>query len=332
MPDASDPQILRVAAVQAASVFLDREATTAKACALIRQAGREGAQMVVFPEGFIPGHASWYHHHVATGPLSTGLALRLFESSVEIPGPVTQALGEAAREAGCLVVMGLCEREPGSRATMWNSQVFIGPDGKLLGKHRKFMPTVGERLVHVGGHGDTFGAVETPLGRVSGLVCGENLNPLAQFALTAERTTLHAMSWPAYFGLGGPAIGDLVRANAVNFALSAGAFVVAACGALDAASAEAMAIPEADMATLEAGGRLGGSLIAAPSGQILAGPMGAEEGLLLADCDLSLIGRVKLAMDFAGHYHRPDIFSLSVNRRRPEPVTYDEDPPAPSEG
>lgn len=319
--------IVRVAAVQAAPVFLDREATIARACDLIREAGRGGARFVVFPEGFAPGHASWYHHHVATGPLSTGLALRLFENSVEVPGPGIDAVRAAAQEAGCFVTLGICEREAGSRGTMWNSQVFIGPDGEIAGKHRKFMPTVGERLVHTGGYGDSFGTVEAPFGRVSGLVCGENLNPLAQFALTQERTLIHAMSWPAYFGLGGPAIATLVQASAVNFAIASGSFVVAACGALDEASMEAMSIPEADREILAQPGRLGGSLIVAPTGQTLAGQMGAEAGILYADCDLSLISRVKLAMDFAGHYHRPDIFSLRVNRTRPEAMTLSEAPP-----
>jgi aliphatic nitrilase len=320
---------VRVAAAQVAPVFLDRAATTAKACDLIREAGRNGAEMVVFPEGYIPAHPSWYHHHVATGPVSTGLSLRLFENAVEIPGPETDQLCAAAREAGCVVVMGLCERLAGSNGTMFNTHITIDADGTLLGKHQKFMPTVGERLVHTGGHGDTFGGHDTALGRVSGLICGENLNPLAIFALTSEHTVIHGMSWPAYFGLGGTPIHLLVQANSQAFALMSGAFVVSACGVLDAPMIETMQMPEADRATLAEPGRLGGSLIVAPSGAILAGPMGTEEGLLYADCDLSVIRRAKLAVDFAGHYNRPDIFSLHVNRRAPAARVDHTDPPAP---
>ena len=308
---------VRVAAAQAAPVFLDRAATTEKACGLIREAGRKGAELIVFPEGYIPAHPSWYHHHVATGPFSTALAVRLFENSVEIPGPETDRLCAAAREAGCAVIMGVCERLAGSNGTMFNTHVTIDADGTFLGKHQKFMPTVGERLVHTGGHGDTFGGHDTALGRVSGLICGENLNPLAIFALTSEHTLIHGMSWPAYFGLGGTPMQLLVQANSQAFALMSGAFVVSACGVLDEPMIETMQISEADRATLAEPGRLGGSMIVAPSGAILAGPMGPEEGLLLADCDLSVIRRAKLAVDFAGHYNRPDIFSLHVNRRAP---------------
>ena len=308
---------IRVAAMQVAPVFLDRAATTAKACDLIREAGRNGAEFVVFPEGFIPAHPSWYHHHTATGPLCTGLALRLFEQSVEVPGPEVTALCAAAREAGTFVVMGICERRPGSGGTMWNSQLYIGPDGRLVGKHRKFMPTLGERIVHTLGYGDSFGSVEAPFGRVSGLICGENLNPLAISALTAEHVVLHGMSWPAYFGLGGSAIELLVKANSQAFALMAGAFVVSACGVVDAAALEAMAPSAADREVLETPGRMGGSLIVAPSGAVVAGQMGAEEGILYADCDLSMIRRAKLAIDFSGHYQRPDIFSLQVSRVAP---------------
>lgn len=320
-------RIVRVAAVQAASVCLDRDATTEKACALIREAGRNGAEFAVFPEGFIPAHPSWYHHHPATGPVAAELALRLFENAVEIPGPVTDALATAAREAGVFVIMGVCERLPGSNGTMFNSHVHIGADGRLLGKHQKFMPTVGERLVHAGGHGDSFGTVEAPFGRASGLICGENLNPLAIFALTAERTLIHGTSWPAYFGLGGTPMNLLVQANSQSFALMSGAFVVSACGVLDASMIETMQIGEADLARLAEPGRTGGSLIVGPSGAILAGPMGTEEGILYADCDLSAIRRAKLWVDFAGHYNRPDIFSLTVNRIAPQ-AFHDLRPPA----
>lgn len=312
---------VRVAAVQAAPVCLDRAATTEKACALVREAGRNGAEFAVFSEGFIPAHPSWYHHHVATGPVALGLALRLFENSVEIPGPETDALCAAAREAGVFVVMGVCERLAGSNGTMFNTHVYIGADGQLIGKHQKFMPTVGERLVHSRGFGDSFGSVEAQFGRVSSLICGENLNPLAIFALTTENTVIHGTSWPAYFGLGGTPMSLLVQANSQAFALMSGAFVVSACEALDQGMIDTMQISEADLRKLAEPGRTGGSMIVAPTGAILAGPMGPEEGILYADCDLSLIRRAKLTLDFAGHYNRPDIFSLSVNRLAPHART-----------
>ena len=199
--------VVKVAAVQAASVFLDREGSTEKACRLIREAGRNGARVIGFPEGFIPAHPVWYHHHSATGALSNRLATELFKNAVEIPGPETDALGAAARDANAYVVIGACEKMPNTTGTMFNSQIYIAPDGTLIGKHQKIMPTVGERLVHMGGFGDTFGAFQTEFGPMSGLICGENSNPLAVFALTAEGTRIHVMSWPNHF----PTSGDPLR-------------------------------------------------------------------------------------------------------------------------
>src|ERR1044071_2759415 len=142
---------VKVAAGQAASVFLDREGSVEKACPLIREAGKNGARVIRFPEAFIPAHPVWYHHHAATGALANKLAVELFKNAVEIPGPQTDALGRAARDANAYVVMGVCEKLPNTTGTMFNTQIYLGPDGRLIGKHQKIMPTVGERLVPQGG-------------------------------------------------------------------------------------------------------------------------------------------------------------------------------------
>src|SRR3990167_7995530 len=134
--------VVKVAAVQAASVFLDREGSTEKACRLIRGAGRNSARVIAFPEGFIPAHPVWYHHHPATSAISIRLATELFKNSVEIPGPEIEALCAAAREANAYVVIGVCEKRPKTIGTMFNSQIYIGPDGKVIGKHQKIMPAV----------------------------------------------------------------------------------------------------------------------------------------------------------------------------------------------
>jgi nitrilase len=140
--------VVRVAAVQAASVFLDREGSVEKACRLITQAAAEGARVIAFPEGFIPAHPLWYHHHPATGAVANRLAVELFKNSLQVPSPDFDALCAAARAAQAYVVMGVCEKKPETTGTMYNAQLFIGPDGTLLGRHVKIMPTVGERLVH----------------------------------------------------------------------------------------------------------------------------------------------------------------------------------------
>src|SRR5258708_4244107 len=147
--------IVRVAAVQAASVFLDREGSTHKACRLIGEAGRGGARVIAFPEGFVPAHPVWFHHHAATSALANRLSVELFKNAVEIPGPQVDALCDAARAANAYVVIGVCEKIPNTIATMFNTQLYIGPDGALIRKHQKIMPTMGERLVPTRAHART---------------------------------------------------------------------------------------------------------------------------------------------------------------------------------
>src|SRR5258706_13339291 len=225
--------IVKVAAVQAASVFLDREGSTEKACRLIREAGKEGARLIGFPEGFIPAHPVWYHHHPATGAGANELAVLLFGNAVEIPGPEIDALCAAAREANAYVGMGVCGKLPRTIGTMFNTQVYIGPEGQLLGKHQKLVPTLGERLVHTGGCGDTFGAFQTEFGPMSGLICGENSKPPALFALTPEGTRLHVMSWPNPFPTNGDPMRNRVAVDSQAFAQMSKAWVISACGTVD---------------------------------------------------------------------------------------------------
>src|SRR3954467_7714149 len=312
---------VKVAAVQAASVFLDRDGSTEKACRLIREAGANGARVIGFPEGFIPAHPVWYHHHAATAALSNRLATELFKNAVEIPGPETAALSEAARDAKAYVVMGVCEKMPNTLGTMFNTQIYFGPDGTLIGKHQKIMPTVGERLVHTGGYGDTFGVFQTEFGPMSGLICGENSNPLAVFALTAEGTRIHVMSWPNHFPTSGDPMRNRVLVDSQAFAQMSKAFVVSACGTVDEAMIKMLKVgPEAEKFLRNPDG-CGGSTIVAPNSRVLAGPMGAEEGILYAECDIGIGIQAKLRHDFAGHYNRPDVFQLHINRGAPRIYT-----------
>ncbi len=313
--------VVKVAAVQAASVFLDRAGSTEKACRLIRDAGRSGARVIGFPEGFIPAHPVWYHHHAATSAIANKLAVELFKNSVEIPGPEIELLSAAARDANAYVVIGVCEKLPRTIGTMFNTQVYIGPDGTLLGKHQKIMPTVGERLVHMGGFGDTFGAFQTEFGPMSGLICGENSNPLAVFALTAEGTRIHVMSWPNHFPTSGDPMRNRVSVDAQAFAQMSKAFVIAACGTVDADMIRKLEAGPGGEKFLRNPDCCGGSVIVAPNSRILAGPMGAEEGILYAECNLELGVLTKLRHDFAGHYNRPDIFQLRINRSAPHIYT-----------
>src|SRR3954464_6144635 len=319
---------VKVAAVQAASVFLDRAGSTQKACQLIREAGKSGARIIGFPEGFIPAHPVWYHHHAATGAIANKLAVELFKNAVEIPGPETAALGEAARAAHAYVVIGVCEKLPNTTGTMFNTQIYFGPDGAIIRKHQKIMPTVGERPGPMGGYGDTFGAFQSEFGPMSGLICGENSNPLAVFSLIAEGTRIHVMSWPNHFPTSGDPMRNRVSVDSQAFAQMSKAFVISACGTVDEHMIEMLqAGPEAET-FLRNPDCNGGSVIVAPNSRILAGPMGAEEGILYAECNLELGVQMKLRHDFAGHYNRPDIFQVHVNRAAPQLYRVYNDPAA----
>jgi aliphatic nitrilase len=211
---------------------------------------------------------------------------------------------------------------------MYNSQVYIGPDGRMLAKHQKLMPTVGERLVHTGGFGDTFGAFQTEFGPMSGLICGENSNPLAVFALTAEGTRIHVMSWPNHFPTSGDPLRNRVAVDSQAFAQMSKAWVISACGTVDEDMVRKLEVGPTGEKFLRDPNSCGGSLIVAPNSRIVAGPMGPEEGILYAECDVEVGVQMKLRHDFAGHYNRPDIFQVHVNRSAPRIYTVHTTPDA----
>lgn len=308
---------VKVAVVQAAPIFLDREATTDKACRLIREAGQAGAKLVAFPEGFIPGHPLWYHFHPATGPTSRDMALKLFKNSVEIPGPQTDLLCRAAKEAGATVVMGLCEKRAGTFGTMFNSQLFISSTGEIIGKHQKLTPTVGERLVHMGGFGDTLRAFDTEFGKIAGLICGESSNPLSLFTLIAEGTMILIISWPNLPGRKMLNRADRALMAARSCAFMSKAYILNCVGTVNDAMRAMLAYTEDDKKFLADDKLTGGSSVISPNGELLAGPLGHEEAILYADLDLERAVEEKLIHDLAGHYNRPDVFCLKVNSGAP---------------
>ncbi|MDP2606491.1 MAG: carbon-nitrogen hydrolase family protein [Deltaproteobacteria bacterium] len=308
---------LRVAAIQAAPVFLDREATTEKASRLIREAGAGGARLVGFPEGFIPGHPLWYHFLSASSGRSRQLATQLFLNSVEVPSPTTDRLCQAAREAGVYAVIGFCERMPGTTGTMYNSQLFVSPHGEIIGKRQKIMPTGGERLVHALGSGDGLRPVETEFGPVSGLICGENSNPLAVFTLQALGTRVHVASWPSHFSETQPML-DAIEISTRALAYQGGVFVVNSVGLVSDEMIEMLASSEEDRRFLKRRQEEnGGASIIGPRGRFIAGPMGPGEGILYGDINLNEIVTRKVIQDFAGHYNRPDLFTLTLNSSSP---------------
>jgi nitrilase len=309
--------VYRVAAVQASPVFMDREASVAKACKLIAEAGSGGAQLAVFPETWLPGFPIWIERAPGTAlwdhqPAKEAFT-RLVANAVEAPGSTTDALCAAAAEAGCGVVMGINERQGGRLSgTLYNTIIYVGEDGRLLGKHRKLIPTYAERLIWGQGDGSTLGAFDTPVGRVGGLVCWEHWMPLARHAMHVTGEQVHAALWPT--------VEEIHQVASRHYAFEARCFVVAAGSVLRRDQVpDDLEIFRGD--GIDPGEHLlaGGSAIIGPDGNYLAGPAGAEETILYTDLDTSRIAAEHQTFDPVGHYARPDVFSVTINTA---PQTY----------
>jgi nitrilase len=297
-----------VAAVQASYVLLNRDACVEKAVTLIAQAAGEGARIVVLPEAFIPGTPIWIDSRPIWDGDEDWYAL-LVEQAVVVPGPVTASLGAAARAAGVFLVIGVQEREPHG-TTIFNTTLYFGPDGGLIAKHRKLMPTGSERTVWGMGDGSTLPVVDTPYGRLSGLTCWENYMPLARFYLYAQGVDIWAAPTLAR--------GDAGIATLRHIAREGRCFVIGVnpCLHVDQIPAH---LPRRDQlwpgAQREADAWVepGNSVIVGPNGELLAGPVRQQETILTAAVDLRKVRAARRLFDPAGHYHRPDIFKLCVD-------------------
>ena len=307
-----------VAAVQAAYVLMDQQACLDKAVTLLGKARDNGARIVVFPEVFIPGTPIW----IDSRPIWDGDGdwyAMLVDQAVVVPGPVTERLAAAARDASAYVVIGVQEREPHG-ATIYNSTLYFGPDGSLLGKHRKLVPTGSERTVWGMGDGSTLPVIDTPYGRLSGLTCWENFMPLARYYLYSQGVDIWAAPTLA------PSDGWIATMR--HIALECRCYVIGVnpCLHLDQIPADfphreqLWAVQEGDGGWVEHGN----SVIVDPTGKILAGPAQHEETILYADVDLASVHAARRFFDPVGHYSRPDIFQLQVDTRsRPGVVTHE---------
>lgn len=313
------PSPIRVAAVQAAPVWLDRAGTIAKACDLIAEAGRHGADVVGFPENFIPGHPVWFYYHAATSAASQEFSVRLFREAVEVPSEATDALCRAAAQAQINVVMGLTERRAGSTGTLFNTQLFISREGRIVARHRKLVPTVGERLVHAPGDAASQTPAGFDVGVVTGLICGENSNPLAIADLGAYYPYVHVASWPNHFIPAWCGMQETSLLASRNVAYMNKCYALSACGTNSAQMLKELPLSDADREFLRDPGKSGGSAIIDPYGSVVAGPLpGDQEGILYADTEPDMVIRGRFVHDFAGHYNRPDIYQLRVAREPKE--------------
>ncbi len=291
-------ETVRVAAIQATPVILNAEATVDKACELLGDAAADGAQLAVLPETFVavyPGN-DWAHDAGSFAGWDE-LWERLWASSVDVPGPLTDRLADRCRELGIHCAIGVNERESERPGSLYNALLLIGPDG-LLHKHRKLMPTMQERLFHGIGAGDDLDVTETPLGRIGGLICWENRMPLARYAVYRGGPQI----WIA------PTADDTDSwiASMRHIAIESGAFVVSAPQYIPAAAfPDDFPVPLPDDADIF--GRGGAAICEPDNGEVIAGPLYGEEGIVAADCDLRLGLRAKRWFDAAGHYSREDL-------------------------
>ncbi len=304
---------MKAAAVQASSVFMDREATVDKACRLIHEAGSNGADLIVFPELWVPGYCYWFRHYNGTHPVSIRLNRELFKNAVEIPSTATDRLCEAARAANAYVVMGLNERRPGKvPGTLYNTMLFIDRNGAIMGKHQKLIPTFTEKLLHAMGDGSTLRVFQADFGPIGGLACGENGNPLFRFALYAQGEVVHTAGWPDTFS--SLLWHDQMLLRLRNYAYEGKLYVVSAA---DVFTEEMMNAMELDIDSREDSGpdaSVGqASCIIGPTGEYLAGPAGKGEAIIYADLNIEDLIDARYQQDFTGHYNRFDVVSLNYN-------------------
>ena len=295
-------------AIQHPPVFLDLAASIAKACTLIEEAAADGASLIVFPETWLPGYPVWLDEAPNAAlwgnPAAIAVWRRLFENSVSLSGGEVKQLQAAAKNANALVVMGMHERLKG---TLYNTMLFLGADGEVVGVHRKLMPTYTERLVWGQGAGDTLTVYDTPLGRIGGLVCWEHWMPLTRYALHDQQELVHIAQWPT--------VKEMHLVASRHYAFEGQCFVVAAGTTLrmrDLAHLELVLLKEIPKQPDDFLQR-GGSSIIAPDGTCLAGPTYDEVGLISAEINPALAIDGRLTLDVTGHYNRPDLFTLQIH-------------------
>lgn len=309
-------QIVKAAVVQAAPILFNREASVEKACQLALEASSHQTQLILFPEAFIPAYPRGLTFGTVVGsrsPTGRDTWQAYWANSVEVPSAATQALGEAARQANAYLAIGVIERDSQfSHGTLYCTLLYFGPDGRLLGKHRKLKPTAAERLVWGEGDGSTLTALDTEIGKVGGLICWENYMPLARMAMYAKGVELYLAptadgrdSWQATL--------RHIALEGRCFVLGCNQFVTKSMYPADLAGVEELVNQPEIMCR-------GGSAIISPLGEALAGPLFDQEGILYAELNLAEVARSKFDFDVTGHYARPDVFKLIVNENPALPV------------
>lgn len=318
----------KAAACHVASVFLDADKTAEKACDLIAEAAANGASLVVFPESFLPGFPVWaalqapiYNH---------GFFRALVAQAQKLSDGAIRTIRMAARRHGVHVSLGFTEGTEASVGCIWNSNILIGPDGAILNHHRKLVPTFYEKLVWANGDARGLRVTATEIGRVGMLICGENTNPLARYALMAQGEQVHISSYPPIWPTRPPeedGAYDLKRAIEIRagaHAFEAKVFNIVASGYVDAAMREALStMSQASLEVIDKSPR-GISMVLDPTSQVVGEVLGEHEGILYAEIDTARCVEPKQFHDVVGYYNRFDVFHLEVDRSAREPAYFSE--------
>jgi nitrilase len=323
---------LRIAAVQAAPVLFDTEATITKLEALVREAASDGAQVIAFGESFISGFPIWAN---VLAPVDQhDFQMQLVESAIEVPGPEVRRLASIARENQVALSIGINEVSPVSVGTVWNANLIFGPDGTLLNHRRKLVATWAERLVWSHGDGHALEPVEVAGTKLGMLLCGENTNPLARYALIGQGEEVHIAAYPPAWPFDRSDsrdeydLAESIRLRSAAHSFEGKVFNVVAATALDDHAVDLVARGDESIVKMLRA-KPTASMILGPSGQYLAGPLIADEGILYADVNPRDRIVPKQAHDITGTYQRMDVFSFGVNKSRHVPVTTTNDDRSP---
>ena len=311
---ANHSSIVKVAVVQAAPILFNREETVKKVVQITAEVAKQNVNLILFPEAFIPAYPRGLGFGTVVGsrdPIGRETWRRYWENAVDIPGPTTTMLGEAAQKAKAFLAIGVIEKDQTSKGTLYCTLLYFGPDGQLLGKHRKIKPTGAERIVWGEGDGSTLTILDTEIGRIGGLICWENYMPLARMAMYSKGVEIYLApnsdprdSWHHTL--------CHIACEGRCFVLGCDQFTTKDMFPSDLAGIEDLKNQPDIMCR-------GGSAIIGPMGDVLAGPLYDEEGILYADLDFADVVRSKMDFDVAGHYARPDVFELTVNKQ-PGPI------------
>lgn len=319
--------VVKVAAAHAASVFMDRTRTAAKAVALIREASRNGASLIVFPESFLPGFPIWCAYRA---PIDNHAFFQLFvNQSIYVDGPEIALIRTAAQAHGIFVSFGFSEKSHTSVACLWNSNVLIDDHGQVINHHRKLVPTFFEKMVWASGDGAGLKVSQTRIGNIGGLICGENTNPLARFSLIAQQEQIHISTWPALWPTRRPqeannfdnVAANRLRASAHSF--EAKAFSIISAGYMDDMMYDMLAGQSVESRKILDNSPRAETMFVDPRGVAIGDVLCDSEGIAYASFDLADCIEPKQFHDVAGYYNRFDVFDLKVNRKRLHPVSFE---------